>query len=776
MLDRAAHFDSQSTIFAFLIVGVSVVSSNAEPAAEKIEFFESKVRPLLAEHCYECHSGEVSEAKGHLVLDSSDGWMVGGESGAAISPGNPDESLLMKAVSHLDPDLQMPPKYRLKESEIESLKEWIEAGAADPRDSRGLTRHVKRGIDVEEGRNFWSFRPPVLQTPPAVKDKDWPKSPVDRFILARIEQAKLKPGADADKRTLLRRAYYDLIGLPPSPEQVQDFLATTSEQAFAEVIDQLLARPEFGERWGRHWLDVTRFAESSGGGRSLMFPHAWRFRDYAIEAFNEDKPYDDLVREHLAGDLLPWQDESERNENLIGSGFLVLGAINYELQDKELLVMETIDEQVSAMGRTFLGMTLDCARCHDHKFDPIPTEDYYALAGIFSSTDSLVPGNVSSYTTQNLLTEIPSEVTAYRSKLAQLRSELAVAEGAEGSEADVEKLSSEIEKLKGKAPSYKDPVAMAVKDSKEPDDGYVHIRGGVRNKGARVPRGVLQVALPAGEESRLPIPGNESGRRQLADWIASAENPLTARVMVNRIWLHLMGEGIVRTPDNLGATGELPSHPQLLDYLAVRFVESGWSTKAMIRELMLSRVYQLASDSPPHHQDPENRLFTRANRKRLEAEAIRDSMLLLSGNMDPARGGRTIRKLSEYDLGYTFDTRRRSVYVPWFRNSMLDLFQVFDAPNPNLVIGRRTETNLPTQALFLMNSAFVREQAELLADRLQKEQSTPAFAYNLVLGRPPSPAELKTTRQFFEQSADSTETWNQFCQALFSCIDFRYLD
>jgi hypothetical protein len=755
--------------------------------AEGIEFFESKVRPLLAENCYDCHSGDVSEAKAHLLLDSSDGWKIGGESGPAIIPGRPDESLVMKAVGHQDPDLQMPPKYRLQDTEIETLRQWILAGAPDPRDSRGLTRYAKKGIDLEEGRKFWAFKAPVARPVPSVKNLDWPNGAVDQFILAKIEAANLVPGPDAKRRTLLRRAYYDLIGIPPSPAQMDAFLADandadSSDVAFAKVVDALLARPEVGERWGRHWLDVTRFAESSGGGRSLMFPHAWRFRDYVIESFNRDKPYNELIREHLAGDLLPWQEEKERNEHLVASGYLVLGAINYELQDKELLTMETIDEQVSAIGRTFLGMTLDCARCHDHKFDPIPTEDYYALAGIFGSTESLVPGNVSSYTTQKLMTKVPQNVASYRKELAQLKRALEDAEEAEGAEAEAEQLRAALDELKKNAPNYADPVAMAVKESNATADGHVHIRGGVRNKGKQVPRGVLQVAVPAHGVSAFDLSQGESGRLQLADWIASDANPLTARVMVNRIWLHLMGQGIVRTPDNFGATGELPSHPELLDFLALRYMQMGWSTKAMIRELMLSRVYQLSSNVPPLQaqqalqEDPENRLFAHANRKRLQAEAIRDTMLVLSGNLDPTRGGRTIRKLSEYDLGYSFDTRRRSVYVPWFRNSMLNLFQVFDAPNPNLVIGRRTETNLPTQALYLINSPFVREQAEQMAARMQAQDLAPTAAYDYVFGRPPSVREAAMTERFFQQSDDLTETWKQFCQALFASIDFRYLD
>ena len=752
------------------------VDAPADPAPEAVAYFESNVRPLLIKHCYECHSGDVSEAKARLVLDHAGGWRRGGESGPALIPGKPESSRLMEAVRYANSDLQMPPKYRLNESDVKVLRRWIADGAVDPRDEvPDQGGQARQEVDIVQGKSFWAFRPPATPKVPDVRNREWPAGNIDRFILARLEEEQVFPAPDAEKRTLLRRAYFDLVGLPPTPDELREFIDSPAEEAFAAVVDELLARPEFGERWGRHWLDVARFAESSGGGRSLMFPHAWRFRDYVINAFNADKPFDQLIREHLAGDLLPWQSDVQRNEQLVGSGYLVLGAINYELQDKELLRMETIDEQVSAMGRSFLGMTLDCARCHDHKFDPIPTEDYYALAGIFGSTKSLVPGNVSSYVTQKLKVETPPDVIEFRNEMDSLRKALEEARE-RGEDQKVKRLGAELKRKEKEGKAFKDPLAMSVKDAESPEDGHVHIRGGVRNKGDKVARGVISVAMPAGTSAALAIGEGDSGRRELAEWVASPENPLTARVMANRIWLHLMGEGIVRTPDNFGATGERPSHPELLDYLARRYVQLGWSTKKLIREIMLSRVYRLASNMPSPSTDQENRLFSRANRKRLEAEAIRDTMLTLSASLDPDRGGRTIHTISAYDLGYKFKTRRKSVYVPWFRNSMLDLFEVFDAPNPNLVIGRRPITNLPTQALYLMNSAFVREQAERMAARLLAENATLEEVYERILGRPPLAAELAATTDFFAGSDNEKESWTQLCQSLFACVDFRYLD
>lgn len=909
--------------------------------SQGIEFFETHIRPLLVDNCYECHSTGAEKLKANLYLDSRAGWETGGDSGPALIPGKPEESLLLEAVSHTNNDLQMPPKKRLSDHEIEKLKEWILMGAPDPRDGE-VKKHSEK-INITEGRKFWSFTPPATQPIPKVKEASWPRNDIDHFILSRLEDENLEPVDDAAPATLLRRIHYDLTGLPPTPEEIKSFLADPSPPAFEKVVDDLLSRPEFGERWGRHWLDVARFAESSGGGRSMIFPHAWRFRDYIIDSFNRDKPYNQLVKEHLAGDLLPAQSSSQRNEQLIGSGYLVLGALNYELQDQELLRMEFVDEQIDTMGRTFLGMTLGCARCHDHKFDPIPTADYYALAGIFQSTESMGVGSaasgVSSVATVNLesgnpqeLEELSKQLTATKKSIALLKKkpgsdessksidpdslpgitvdsssatptgtwknstrqgrwvgrdylhddnrdkgashiefsaslpetrkyEVFVAynsgsgrssktpitvhhaEGAttilldqrkppshqncltsvgtfsfstdrparvvisnEGTDehviADAVNFSSpgalqkKIQPSEKKEPAsspvdlktleknrkdlearIKDlqPKAMAPRESEKPADGHIHIRGLIRNKGEKVPRGFLTVASKP--DAQVSIPEKSSGRLELANWVARPDNPLTSRVMVNRIWKHLLGEGLVRTTDNFGKTGELPSHPELLDHLALQFSSNDWSIKSMVREIVLSRTYQMAS-GPSLEQDPENKLLARANRKRLEAEAIRDTALMVSGQLENPRGGSTMGKVGQYDLNYKFDNKLRSVYSPWFRNSMIDLFEVFDAPNPNLVVGKRTTSNIPTQALFLMNSPFIREQSSLTARKLLEQEALLEDLYLLILGRLPSPTELTTTGNFLSQFPESEmeEAWTQVCQTLFSCVDFRFLD
>lgn len=955
------------TILILLLVGP--VSANDTAG---VHFFETHVRPVFVNHCYECHAESAESVKAGLFLDSRGGVLKGGESGPAIVPGDSSQSLLMKAITYGDHDLQMPPKYKLDDQDIRRLREWIDMGAPDPRVAK-TRRSVRSEIDLDAGREFWSFQPIEATKPPAVKTNDWPISDVDRFILRKLEEEGLEPNRPADPGTLLRRVYFDLIGLPPTPEQIDEYVQAPSQERLAAIVDHLLNAPEFGERWGRHWLDVARFAESSGGGRSLMFEHAWRYRDYVIGAFSADKPFDEFIMEQIAGDLLAAEDSERYNEQLTASGFLMLGPHNYEQQDKELLRMEVIDEQIDTVGRSFLGMTLGCARCHDHKFDPIPAEDYYAMAGIFRSTESLIPGNVSGFITQTLrlsghTKEDMIAIEAAIAKRTSLAKELAKIEdqirnGGEvntkgkdpatfagivvddhdaelvgrwqssssvggflgdryvygsgnspgenravftpaiehegryeirvsytahanransvpiiiqhqdgrsevhidqtktppiegtfisvgeyrfevGSQATItietegtaaavvadavqllpidgqpgdasgeqdkskesdttesqtltekqkaeianlktkqSELESELKTLKEEWPIEKVDVAMSVKDAETIEDNHLLIRGVVRNHGPLVPRGVLQVAtIP--NQSPPEMPRDQSGRLQLAQWIASDDNPLTSRVIVNRIWQYLFGVGIVRTPDNFGTMGEAPSHPELLDYLASEFMADGWSVKRLIRQLVLSRSYQQSSDAGPEKRpvDVENRLFWRMNRKRLEAEAIRDAMLQISGQLDRTRGGLTIRKIEQYDRDYEFNSVRRSVYVPNFRNSVLDLFEVFDMANPNLIVGRRTASVLPTQSLFMMNSPFVVEVAQQTAaawdEPIAKDRSAGIDGlYRTILGRRPFPQEAKLSEAYLDSfgADDQTLAIESLCHSLFASIDFRTL-
>ena len=952
------------------------------PTSSQLDFFEKKVRPLLIERCYKCHSARNEKPKGGLLLDSRDGWAKGGESGPAVVPRKPDESRLIVAVRYRDKDLQMPPKNKLSEEEIAVLVEWVKMGAPDPRRTTVAVSSAKP-IDIEKGRKFWAFQPHRKRPVPETLNTDWPRTDIDRFILARIDAAGLHPAPDADRQTLIRRASFDLTGLPPTIEQIDAFLRDRSPDAFEKVVNRLLESKHFGERWGRHWLDVARFAESSGGGRSLMFKNAWRFRDYVIASYNSDKPFNRFISEQVAGDLLPSSNPKQRAEQLAAAGFLALGPTNYEQQDKELLRMEVVDEQIDTMGRAFLGMTLGCARCHDHKFDPIPTADYYALAGIFRSTQTLTPGNVSGYIERELplegeqratweryqkeLKDIEAKLSSARAELVKLgggkgvsvartrlknpvRSELmgfvvdnneatligswkrsthtrgfledgyihdentekgrksvtfnpnlpaaghyevrisytpgtnrasnvpvtvhfqggqktirinekleppikgcfvslgvyqftagmdsvvvisneqtnghviadaaqfipivpaaiaqkakaktgtAKAEAAdskqlprdkkekmqkrEAAQALVNRLRAALNAMKQKA-SAQLQKTMSVRDEAKPGDWHVHIRGGIRNLGAIVPRGFIQVATT---RSAPPvIPNEQSGRLELAEWLTNPSNPLPARVYVNRVWHYLFGAGLVRTTDNFGKMGERPSHPDLLDYLALHFIEIGWSTKKLIRAIMLSKVYQqsTAQNSKTAATDPENRLLSHANRRRLDAEAIRDTILFVSGRLDTTQGGLTIRKITQYDLGYQFDTRRRSVYVPFFRNSILEIFEVFDVANPNMVTGRRTTSTLATQALFMMNSPFVNEESKHAAKRLLAatgldETKRIRLAYRRGIGRTPTKTEIELARQYLESVGSSKQNrldaWAGLCQTLFACLDFRHLN
>ncbi|MCA9040229.1 MAG: PSD1 domain-containing protein [Planctomycetaceae bacterium] len=757
---------------------------------------------MLVKHCYECHANDSKKVQGGLVLDTRAGIQAGGDSGPSVVPGDLEESLILGALRH--ETFEMPPQEKLSAEVIADFETWIKMGAPDPRD--GEVKKPRSAINLEEGRQFWSFQPIASPTPPELKDDDWSESEIDRFILARLREAELEPVQEASRRNLIRRVSYALTGLPPSPDEIESFIQDTrpTRVALEERIDHWLASPHFGERWGRHWLDVVRFAESSGGGRSLMFKEAWRFRDYVVHSFNKDKPVNQLIREHIAGDLLPHKSREEQAEQLIATGFLTLGPTNYEQQDKAMLRMDVIDEQIDTTGRAFMGMTLNCVRCHDHKFDPIPMKDYYALAGIFGSTEVLTFANVSGH----VLRELPpppdqqAEVEKLKQQLSaakKLQTEAELNLNAARRNGITPEEDKELKKVRHHYTEQAKELqkqldqlvdfAMSVNEVKEPQDGHLHIRGSAHNLGPIVPRGFLSV-IPISDEFTQQITSEQSGRLELANWIVDERNPLTARVYVNRVWHYLFGEGLVRTTDNFGQTGEKPSHPELLDYLANRFMQEGWSTKQLIREIMLSKVYRLSSDHHPAAAkvDNENRLLWRAHKRRLDGESLRDTLLLLSGQLDLTPGGYTIRKFSEYDYGYEFDTVRRSVYVPVFRNAMLDLFEVFDVANPNLVVGRRTSSTLPTQSLYLMNSPFMREQAELTAKRvlsqdLSTEDERLNWIYQQTLGRPPSDLEAEQALDYlahFEgedaELDDELEKWSSLCHSLFCCLDFLYLE
>ncbi|MBM3458206.1 MAG: DUF1549 domain-containing protein, partial [Armatimonadetes bacterium] len=750
---------------ALAVTGVLVLPALAAPPARQNSstpgLFEKRVLPLLQKHCYGCHS-HAGQIRGGLALDSRSGWERGGEHGPAIRPGDREGSLLLQAIRYRKPGLQMPPGGRLPAAEIALLEQWVQEGAPDPRVGAG-PRPAAGGVDLQKGRQFWAFQPIRDPSPPSVRDASWPRSPVDRFLLAKLEQAGLRPATDADRYTWLRRVSLDLTGLPPSPAEIQAFLAVSGPLAEEEVVDRLLGSPAFGERWARHWLDLTGYADQIGTSNDVFAEHAWRYRDYLIRSYNADKPYDRFLREQIAGDLLPYRTPEERADSLTATGFLVLGDVEIVNPDKLKLETDLVDQQVSKVGQAFMAMTVGCARCHDHKFDPIGQADYYALAGIFKSTRSTlkIPYGIWSGIETVELPETEAQRAArkqreqeHRVRIERLRAEQArtkqqqdeVVAQLAASPADREALTGRRDELAARSRRLAGklehavffqpvpPRAFAVREAERPGDMKICIRGNPYALGATVPRGYLRVASWGASPA---IPAGQSGRRQLADWLADPRHPLTARVAVNRVWQKLFGEGLVRSVDYFGERGDRPSHPELLDYLATRLLRNGWSQKQLIRGLVLSRAYRMSSTagSEAGRRDPENRLFSRMQRQRLDAEALRDSLLFASGQLQPGAGGPGLPleyventgllqptgvnpptfRFTRFRPGQEF---QRTVYLPVIRASQplpSRLRDVFDFTQPAQMAGKRSQTIVPTQALFLMNSDLVRKRATALA-------------------------------------------------------------
>ena len=805
----------------FQSLGIVMLALAPARAGDDMAFFESKVLPLLQSRCYECHSHE-KKIKGGLALDLKSGWQTGGDNGPAIVPGDVAKSHVIAAVRYTNPEMEMPPKGKLTAGEIEIFEQWVAMGAPDSR-VKQATAKSGRVIDVEEGKKFWAFRPVRHETAPAVRKVDWPLDPVDRFILAKLEANGLSPAPDADAYTWLRRVSLDLTGLPPTPEDLSRFDASPASSAAA--VDRLLQSSAFGERWARHWLDLTGYADQIGTSNNVFAEHAWRYRDYVINAFNADKPFDRFIREQIAGDLLPAASPQDKAANITATGFLVLGDVEIVAVDKLKMEHDLVDQQVSKIGTAFLGLTLGCVRCHDHKFDPIAQTDYYAIAGMFRSTDATyktdngvwssvhkteLPETVKQKAERELLlaaneTRIRlweaerdnanKEKTALEPQLASATKETKPGLEKKRDElaARAKTLSGQIEHAKFFAPLA--PKAFAVHDREKPADMRITIRGNPYALGDPVKRGALRVASWA---EFPPIPGGQSGRVQLADWIADARNPLTARVTVNRIWQKLFGEGLVRSVDYFGARGETPSHPDLLDYLASRFMQNGWSQKQLIRELVLSRAYRMSSvqNTAAAAKDPDNRLLWRMNRQRLDAEAIRDSMLAISGKLTPSSGGpalplefpENVASLSPKAVNppaFAFKKLRpvqdfeRTIYLPVIRTATqpgsAKLRDVFDFTQPAQIGGKRAETAVPTQALFLLNSDTVRARASEVAKQLaDNEANTGARLEALwlrILSRPITSAEREEAVKFLE-SLPAEKAWIELSHALLSSNEF----
>ena len=892
---------------AFLVVRPLLAQTAAGGNAD--EFFESRIRPLLAQNCFACHT---NSKMGGLQLDSSAGLKKGGVDGAVVVPGNPDASILIQAVRYTHQRLKMPPAAKLTDGQVDDLAAWVKMGAPWPGSPAEKSISALSGEYVirRDQRAFWSFQPIRKPSIPPVADGTWPRNDIDRMILAKLEEKGLRPVRPADKRTLIRRATLDLIGLPPTPEEVDAFLADASADAFARVVDRLLASLHYGERWGRHWLDAARYADekfefAKGQGD---YQNAFRYRDWVIQAFNDDMPYDVFVKAQIAADLLPAEG---RDKLLPGLGLYGVGPGDAE-------------DRVDVTTRTFLGMTVACARCHNHKYDPVPAKDYYSLIGIFRSTDySEIPlapdAEVKEYqrikdqikkqkreiddfiekhltelgellatkTAQYMVSAwnvmrgvVPSaEEAATNDKLdletlnrcirylktgerehAYLKQwDAAVARG--GSAEEIKKVAEDfqaallsvfVEKREiddrnyvtlGGAAGSKDgtkrqntnleslaiekyylwrdfaslpynrdsntvkfvgglyfytgdkldrwlagewgdrlrtmrarlkeletqlppqyPFLHAVKESSKPENAKIEIRGDASNLGEEAPRRFLQILSK--EPARIYRTG--SGRLELAEAIASADNPLTARVMVNRVWAMHFGHGIARTPSNFGQMGDRPSHPELLDYLATRFIENHWSVKKLHREIMLSATYQLSSDDsvPNLAQDSDNRLFWRANRtERLDIEALRDCVLAVAGNLDLSVGGPAAK--------LTSDNRRRTVYGHVSRNKLDPTLLLFDFPDPNTTSESRNLTLGPLQSLYFMNSEFIDTEAKVLAARLDREATDDAEritrAYRLLYAREPAASEIAIGIDFLGKTQGA---WQRYAQGLLSSSEF----
>jgi hypothetical protein len=884
----------RTSLILLAIVLRNSSGSAAEPAKAQLDFFENKVRPIFTDNCYKCHNPAKGKVKANLELDWKGGWEKGGDAGPAVVPGDPEKSLLIKAVRYTDPDLQMPPKgEKLSDAQINDLIAWVRMGAPDPRTTRPSDTTGYGG----GSKDHWAFKPLTKSLPPQVKNASWAKNDLDRFILAKLEESGMSPNEPADKRTLIRRVYYDLIGLPPTPAEVQAFVQDESPGAYEKVVDTLLASPRYGERWGRHWLDVARYSDSKGQfdrkRESSVYPYAWTYRDYVIKAFNEDKPYNQFITEQLAADQV--SSKTDRS-TLAALGFLTLGD-HFNGNTSDIL-----NDRIDVVSKGFLGLTVSCARCHDHKFDPIPTADYYSLHGIFASCQEPLPkpeiGNpqenpnyadylakrnevnqriqetreqnmaavfgdykkltgVYLYTLEmpvkdrdaylakynanpdllknwrqitkaggrpaqaifglwNVLARIPTArfepqarrlitnlntdeharqwnphvLAAFKSAPPHTLAEAAVTYGNLFARNDpvwqtslsvllndgVLRLLSNRERNKFFLLREQSDLlelvhpgtplrAPSLVDNATPKDSPIFIRGQAESPGEIVPRRFLEVLSP----TNRPVFRDGSGRLDLARAIANKDNPLTARVLVNRVWLHHFGEGFVTTPDDLGNQSVPPSHPELLDYLANRFMADGWSVKKLHKLIVMSATYQQSSRNNPLYaeKDPFNRLLWRANVRRLEFEPLRDSILYLGGNLDLTMGGHpvdlsegthTSQKRGVAALNQIAEFRipsapRRSVYGYIDRGDLAEVLNTFDFANPDMPMGKRYETTVPQQALFLMNSPLVIEQVRKVVnhDEFKAQKSDPErirYLYELFFQRPPSEEEIRDGEQF----------------------------
>ena len=801
------HRRLQLCFLLAISLGPSIAPGAADDAGD---FFEARVRPVLAANCYRCHG--TTQRRNGLRLDSREAMLRGGDSGPAIVPGDHEKSLLIQVVSGNHPDVRMPPKGTLSNYDIQALKQWVNKDAVWP-STPETTTYADSEISDDE-RAHWAYQPVRTPDVPTVSDADWSQNPVDAFLFRRRAGQGLLTGKPATKRALIRRATFDLTGLPPTPEEIAAFVTDQSPSAFESVVERLLDSPHYGERWGRHWLDLVRYADTAGDASDFPVPEAWKYRNYVIDAFNNDKPYDEFIREQIAGDLLPYETDDERWEQIIATGYIAISRrIGVSPQN---LPHIRIEDTINNLGKTFLGLTVGCARCHDHKFDAVPTTDYYALYGIFASSVYPHPGaehkphredfiyRVGKERADEILKPFREVLDVWdrkeRAQLEQYRlfQRVKVTDPKLTRLGEWDKLVALREERRPYAEAFPDlEIAYGIMDG-EPHDEFVQVDGDPkpRSRGPLVRRGFLQVL--GGQ--KLPEGHDGSGRRELADWIADPANPLTARVIVNRIWHHHFGQGIVKSTSDFGVRGNPPTHPELLDYLAGWFTANDWSIKDVHRLLMLSRAYQLSTLDRAENSaiDPRNEFVWRANRRRLDAEQLRDSVLMFSRQLNTTQGERHpfphrltyfYRQHEPFEAAYP--TNRRSVYMLQQRIQKDPYLDLFDGPDGNNHVGERKSTTTTLQALFLMNSEFMHEQSRAIAQNLLGEFPTPEgrinSAYNRIYGRPATHKEVVHVTRFIEatatelpsrqQSLTAEETmWPALIRTMLSSNEFLFID
>lgn len=783
-----------------------------QPTPEQLEFFERRIRPVLAEHCYECHSAGAKQIKGGLLIDSRAGLVRGGDTGAVVTPGDPEASLLIHAIRRTDPNLVMPPRHALSREVVSDFETWVRAGAPDPRVANTVAAaEARSAIDWNTARQWWSFRPLGTNPPPPVRQSHWPAGELDRFVLARMEAAGLSPAPEATAAALVRRVTFDLTGLPPSPEEIRAFCGDPSPAAYARLVDRLLATPQYGERWGRHWLDIVRYADTAGDNSDFPVPQLYRYRNWVLQAFNRDLPFDQFVRQQLAGDLLPAATMDQYEDHIIATGYLA-NARRFGSRVEDYPQHLTIEDTLDNVGRSFLGLSLNCARCHDHKFDPITAEDYYALYGIFHSTRYPWPGIELEQKQRDLVplveprrrVEVEAQLRTREREQRRLDKEVqrlrdslkeTPAEQKAAVEQRIRDAESAAREHARQSPRFE--LAYAVAEAAKAEDVAVQLKGDPAKPGRVVPRRFLTVLGGA----ELPPGSPASGRLQLADWILDPAGPLMSRVLVNRLWHYHFGRGLVPTPNDFGRQGKPPTHPDLLDWMAGQFQQSGYSIKAMHRMILLSRTYRQSSlrTDEAIEKDPTNELLSGFPRRRLDAETIRDALLVLGGTLDRTPGGahpfppQSEWKFTQHNpFKATYETPRRSVYLMTQRIQRHPFLATFDGADPAASTPARLTSTTPLQALLLLNDPMVHEQSRRFAERLLAQPGPDsdriATAFEQVLGRPPRSDEVTASLNHLTEVTSryrtrnppapqpELEAWQSLIRVLFRLNEFVYLD